>query len=160
MKKILTILALVTIAITSISAKSAQVQLNTSVSSTPVSYELYYNNDKIADNTTEYGIEISRSLTEGGDTQDFTIKASSNLNNNLGVSVEIIPESFKTTLNGSTEYNSNIIPSVNTSHSVSTLYAGINTDKLVNKFKLAWGGNQNLPAGDYVSNVTINYSIN
>jgi hypothetical protein len=160
MKKILTILALSLIAITSMSAKSAQVQLNTSVDSTPVSYELYYNNDKIEDNTTEYDIFISRSLTEGGQTQDFTIVASSNLNSDLSVNVEIKPEAFETTLNGSTPYKSNITPSVNQINSVSTLSAGLNKDKLVNKFNLSWGGNKELPAGDYVSNVTINYSIN
>ena len=159
MKKLLTILALVAITITSMSAKSANVQLNTEVDESPVAYELSYNNDKIEDGTEKYDIFVSRSLTEGGQTQDFTIYASSNMNKDLSVKVEIKPESFKTTLNGSEVSDSRITPQVNTINKESSLKAGLNKNKLVNKFNLSWGGNKELPAGEYVSNVKINYTI-
>ncbi len=160
MKKLFTILALVSIAMTSIVAKSAQVQLTTVISEVEATYELYYNNDKIDNLTTEYVIDIEDALSDGGATEDFTVLASSNKNDDMSVEVVVAPESFKTTLNEGTEdYDSEITPTVNTELAISTLTAGLHTDYLVNQFNLSWDGNDQLPAGDYVSNVTISYTI-
>jgi len=74
MKKLLTILTLSAIALTSVFAKSAQVQLVTNIAETPVSYELAYAGDIIADGIEEYNILVAP-LTENGQTRDFTVHA-------------------------------------------------------------------------------------
>ncbi len=163
MKKLLTILAaaiIVSVPVFAGSGKSADIQLVTEIEETAVSYQLAYEGDEIDNNTTDYEIDVA-ALTGNGSTGNFTVTASSNLNNDLTVKVNVVPESFVTTLNGGTEsYNSGITPDVNTIESVPTLFAGKHVGLLVNKFNLSWKGNANLPAGDYVSNVKITYSIN
>ncbi len=166
MKKLLTILATALIvstplfAMLSFTGQTADVQLKTNIAETPVSYELAYDGDVIKDQTTNYEIGVL-TLTKDGSTKDFTVIATSNLNDDLSVLVDVIPSTFQTTLNnGSDNYDSGIKPSVNTSKEVSTLTAGKHVDLLVNKFNLSWSGDEELPAGDYVSNVKIMYSIN
>lgn len=158
MKKLLTIITISLISVTSIFAKSAQVQLETTVEETPVSYELAYKNDVLADGIEEYSILVAP-LTQDGKTEDFTITASSNMNTDLAVDVRVHAHSFQTTLNNTTAYDSKIEPKVNTITSMSSLKAGNNTNVLVNKFNLSWEGNEDLPAGKYVSDVYIYYSI-
>ena len=159
MKKLLTILTLAAIAVTSMSAKSAQVQLNTSIEETPVSYELAYGSDVVADGIEEYSILVSP-LTEDGKTDFFTIKASSNMNKDLGVKVSVTPTSFQTTLNdGKDAFDSKITPRVNTTTNLSSISAGLHKNILVNQFNMTWSGNEELPAGNYVSNVKIEYTI-
>ncbi len=157
-KLLLTILTLSLISMTSIFAKSAQVQLETTVEETPVSYQLAYNNNVLADGVEDYSILVAP-LTENGKTEDFTITASSNMNNDLTVVVRVNAHSFQTTLNKNTPYDSKIEPKVNTISSISSLKAGNNNNVLVNKFNLSWNGNEDLPAGKYVSDVYIYYSI-
>ena len=159
MKKLLTILTLSAIAMTSMFAKSAQVQLVNTIEETPLSYELAYAGDILADGIEEYSILVAP-LTEDGKTEDFTVKSTSNLNSNLGVKVVVSPDSFRTTLNdGADAFNSKITPKVNTVSSLETITAGQHIDYLVNQFNLSWSGNDSLPAGDYVSNVKIEYTI-
>ena len=159
MKKLLTILTLSAIALTSVFAKSAQVQLVTNIAETPVSYELAYAGDIIADGIEEYNILVAP-LTENGQTQDFTVHATSNMNSDMAVSVNVSPETFKTTLNdGRDNFDSKILPQVNTINKLDTLTAGKHVSLLVNKFNLSWIGNSDLPAGDYESNVRIEYTI-
>jgi hypothetical protein len=159
MKKILTVLTITTIAMTSIFAKSAQVQLVNTIEETPVSYELAYAGDILADGIDEYSILVAP-LTENGETKDFTVKSTSNMNSDLGVEVVITPDSFRTTLNdGADNFNSEITPSVNTTVNLKTIAAGKHIALLVNQFNLSWNGNADLPAGDYVSNVKIEYTI-
>ncbi|MCY1152320.1 MAG: hypothetical protein OWP43_07855, partial [Sphaerochaetaceae bacterium] len=108
----------------------------------------------------KYDINIDAPLTEDGKTDTFTVYASSNKNSDMSVSVKVSPESFKTTLNNGTEaFDSKIIPSVNTYTSLETIAAGLHSNLLVNKFNMSWSGNEKLPAGDYVSNVKIEYTI-
>jgi len=158
-KLLLTILTLSLISMTSIFAKSAQVQLETTVEETPVSYQLAYNNNVLADGVEDYSILVAP-LTENGLTRNFTIHATSNMNRDMSVKVDVYPESFKTTLNNGREvFDSKITPSVNTFNKIDTLVAGKHDSLLVNEFNLSWRGNRSLPAGDYVSNVKIEYSI-
>ncbi|NCD06626.1 MAG: hypothetical protein EOL97_10930 [Spirochaetia bacterium] len=159
MKKLLTILTITAIAMTSLLSKSAEVQLVTNIEETPVSYQLAYNNDVLADGIEEYSILVAP-LTQNGETKDFTIHATSNMNSNMAVKVAVSPDTFRTTLNdGADAFDSGIKPEVNTSSSIDTLLAGKHVSLLVNKFNLSWKGNADLPAGDYVSNVKIEYSI-
>ena len=158
MKKLLTILTLSAIALTSVFAKSAEVQLVTAIDETPVSYELAYAGDILADGLEEYSILVSP-LTEDGKTQEFTVHATSNMNNDMSVSVDVKPESFITYLNGDELFDSEITPKVNTNSQIDILEAGKHVNLLVNEFFLSWSGNEDLPAGDYESNVRIEYSI-
>jgi len=159
MKKLLTIITIRAIALTSLVAKSAQVQLVNTIEETPVSYELAYAGDILADGIEEYSILVAP-LTEDGKTKDFTVHATSNQNSDMAIKVAVSPDSFRTTLNdGSEAFNSKITPSVNTSTQIDTLLAGKHVSLLVNQFNLSWSGDSDLPAGDYVSNVKIEYSI-
>jgi len=84
----------------------------------------------------------------------------SNMNSDMAVSVRVAPETFKTTLNdGRDNFDSKILPQVNTINKLDTLTAGKHVSLLVNKFNLSWSGNKELPAGDYESNVRIEYTI-
>jgi hypothetical protein len=163
MKKLLTILAaaiIVSVPVFAGTGKSADVQLVTEIEETAVSYQLAYEGTVIEDQTTDKDIAVAP-ITADGSTGNFTVIASSNLNNDLTVTVNVLPESFVTTLNGGTEnFDSKITPKVNTDTKINILTAGKHVDLLVNKFNLSWKGNANLPAGDYVSNVKITYSIN
>ncbi|MGD1819845.1 MAG: hypothetical protein ACPKOI_08215 [Pleomorphochaeta sp.] len=163
MKKLLTILAaaiIVSVPVFAGTGKSADVQLVTEIEETAVSYQLAYEGTVIADQTTDKDIAVAP-ITADGSTGNFTVIASSNLNNDLTVTVNVVPESFVTTLNGGTEnFDSKITPKVNTDTKINILTAGKHVDLLVNKFNLSWKGNADLPAGDYVSNVKITYSIN
>jgi hypothetical protein len=90
----------------------------------------------------------------------FRVHASSNMNSDLSVKVKVKPESFKTTLNsGDDKVDSKITPEVKQGDFLDILKAGLNKNVLVNEFLLQWNGDADLPAGDYVSNVRIEYTI-
>ncbi len=164
MKKLLTILTITLVTTASIFAmgpsrpyKSAEIQLNTTIDEYPVEYQLYYNNVAIEDGGYKE-IEVNP-LTEGDSTEDFTIRSNSNMNNDLQVEVTVEPTSFKTVLNGDEVFDSEITPRVGWKRQINTITAGKHMDYLIYVFDLAWVGNENLPAGDYVSDVNIEYTI-
>ena len=158
MKKLLTVLTITAIAMTSIFAKSAQVQLVNTIDETPLTYVLAYGDTEIKDGTEDFKIVVAP-LTQDGHTELFTVRSNSNLNRDLGVKVVVSPSSFMTTLNGDDDYDSEIVPAVNTKVKVDSISAGQNLNLLVNSFNLSWKGDDTLPAGDYVSNVKIEYTI-
>ena len=161
MKKLLTVFALSTIFICSAFTKSATIQLNTSIEGFSVQYFLYYNSNLLEDGSSVNEIEISQPLTQNGTTNPFTIQATSNMNYDLSIDVGVYPLSFKTTQNNeSTTYDSNIIPSVSTLYNLETIPAGYFEDQVVYAFVLSWNGDSSLPAGSYVSEVNIEYTIN
>lgn len=160
MKKTLTIITLFTLVIASVFAKSIDVDLNSKINETEVTYKLVYNDNIIEDGTTSYDINILSPLTERGNTNPFLIYATSNMNKNLAIEVNVKPESFKTTINnGSKVVDSNIVPSVWTPFSYRYLPAGKNSDIIIHVFILLWNGDPSLVAGNYISNVKIEYSI-
>ncbi len=158
MKKSILLTLISIISLTSIFAKSAKVQLVTNVEETNVLYNLYYGSEKIEDNNTPYVISVAP-LTSNGETDSFSVYASGNKNSDMIVNVEINSEYFKTTINGNSEYVTDIKPSVNTTVEKNIFPAGNNTNYLVNQFFLSWIGDSDLPAGDYKSDVKIEYSI-
>lgn len=159
MKKLLTILTISAIAMASLLAKSADVQLTTTIDETEVTYELSYVNEVLVDGIKEYKIAVAP-LTEDGKTDFFSVYANSNMNKDLSVSVKVFPDKFRTSLNnGQNPYNSQITPEVKYDTVINTILAGKHTNYLVNKFYLSWKGDANLPAGDYVSDVRIEYTI-
>jgi hypothetical protein len=158
MKRITTLLIFITFAITSIFAKTAQTQLNTSVDIVPLSYTLYYGQSELENGVEGYTI-YTQSLAQANETEAFSLYATSNLNEDQSIVVKVHPHSFKTKLNGTTEYDSKIEPQAKTIEKLDVLTAGKHDNLLVNKFVLTWGGKSDLPAGDYISNVYIYYSI-
>jgi len=167
MKKLLSILILSVFTITSLFAvvsnpnngKSAQVQLITAIDETEVTYELSYVDEVLVDGIKEYKINVAP-LTENGKTDFFSVHATSNMNSDLSVSVKVFPDKFRTSLNnGQKPYNSQITPEVKYDTVINTITAGKHTNYLVNKFYLSWNGKSDLPAGDYVSDVRIEYSV-
>jgi len=163
MKKLLTLITLSAIAMSSMfavvaSGKSATIQLNTSVPSTSVTYDLYYHNDVI-DSGSTYDITVA-DLTEDSNTDTFSVKATSNLNSDLGVEVTVTPSSFTTTINdGDETVDSGITPEEHLVSSSPYLYAGPNDSVTVYSFYLEWEGNSSLTAGEYTSTITVEYAV-
>ncbi len=158
MKKILILIIVFTFTISSIYSKASDVSLVATIPETEVSYNLFYEDDLIADKTKEYEILVAP-LTENGQTGDFTIKVNSNLNKNKSVKIVINPQKFKKTKNSKGVNNTQIRPDVSYKINNGILYAGLNTNIVVTKFFLYWSGDPNLPSGEYESNVIIEYKI-
>ena len=108
MKKLLTILALTVITMTSIFANSTQVQLKTDVPELLASFVLKYDGKEITGDKNEFVME--KKLSEAGQTQDFIINVSSNYNKDKIVDVAITPGDFILQRNNQ---SSNIKPTVN-----------------------------------------------
>ncbi len=161
MKRTITLLITLILTTTSIFAASANINLKNTIEETSVVYKLFYNNDMIDNEEKSYEINILQPLTEGGNTNPFLIYASSNMNKDLSINVNVVPDSFKTTINNKSKIiNSNITPTVFSPLTYDTLSAGKHENEIVYVFILSWDGNKDLVAGDYVSNVNIEYSIN
>lgn len=162
MKKILTILFILTVALGSLSAKTAQIELITNVDSVNPEYVLKYAGNEISGTVDNpYVINIQRSLSDRGETNDFEIYLNkSNMPYDLAVEISIDATEFTTTVNNK-QVSSGITPSVQTiNDKVATIKAGLVINKLLYKFKLSWIGKSDLTAGTYTSDVTINYTVN
>ncbi len=150
-------------AISSISvySSSIDINLNTNVPSTYATYNLYYQEELIANETTDFSIETT-SITESGQTESFSIVATSNLNSKRTIFIEIITNPFYNISNTSLseeQANSKIQPEAIFISKDYILEPGYNKDKKVSEFYLQWNGNSNLDSGDYQSNVIINYYL-
>ena len=164
MKKTVLILLMAAIALSSLFAKSAEVQLNSNIDEAPLVYKLYRELEtkeliEITDET-PYVVSEINPLTTNTMITDFIIIANSNSNSDKSISVTITPGTFKTYLNEDEEYDTEITPIINVNGSSdSILPAGLNTDKEVYRFNIFVNGKPNLPAGDYVSIVNVEYKI-
>ena len=136
-------------------------------------YALYYGLEKEEIKNNETKIVVN-SLTKSGKTDLFSlVLIKSNMNKELKVDVAVKPSEFTTTLNKgkryAKEFFSGITPSVNyiliSGSSLEseryhyTIESGIHTNLTVAQFNLDWPGDPDLPAGEYVSDITIDYSI-
>ena len=157
MKKLLTILAVATISMTSFFANSTQIQLKTNVPEVIASFVLQYNGNTITGENNE--IATNQLLSTAGQTKDFTINSSSNYNIEKIVVVSITPDAFILQRNNK---SSEITPEVNWIHNtVTRIPAGVQNNFLISKFNLKWDGSSkatSLDAGTYVSNVKIEYT--
>jgi len=157
MKKLFSLLFISIFIISNIFAKSAQVELITNIPDTEITYQLYYNDELLAEN--EQKVISVNPLTEDGETLDFTILATYNKRKGDTLSVTITPTSFKATV-GSSVYDSEITPNVIYDSSNKTkLDSGRHVDKKIFGFHFEWEGDENLPAGNYASDIAINYTI-
>lgn len=162
MKKLISLIFIILFASIFLFAKSSEVSLNTSIDETPLTYELYRNVDNnltlIEDGET-YIIDDINPLYTNTMITDFTVRVNSNLNSSKNVKVSIVPGTFKTILNDSEVYDSNLTPKINTIINRPVVEAGVNTNKEVYRFNIFVGGKKNLPAGTYVCNVNVEYLI-
>lgn len=158
--KLLTILTISAIFTAALFAKEATVQLTNTVDAINFTYDLYYQDELIVADTTKT-IAVG-SITSDDLTNKFKILASGNQNSNKTVTVTIDPGYFKTKLNGSETYNytSTVLPQViKDDNLILTLTPGLHEDVKVFGFYLKWTGDPNLPAGDYVSDISVEYTI-
>ncbi len=162
MKKIISLIFIITFSSIFLFAKSAEVKLNTSIDEIPLTYGLYRNIDNnltlIEDGET-YIIDDLNPLFTNTMITDFTIRVNSNLNSSKNVKVNVTPGTFKTVLNNSEVYDSKLTPKINTIINRPVVEAGINKNKEVYRFNIFVVGRNNLPAGIYVCNVDVEYTI-
>jgi len=181
MKKLLTILALATLTITSTFAvvanpsttDSRDVKINGYVSKTSYSFSLAYNDTDLSAGST---IADTFDLSKVSNTDNFIVKRTSgNLNDDLALSISIEAGPFIGEFNGTETYNTELEPQVNLvngNYTYSNDYtkgnlggmqviipAGSNlTSANLAEFYLTINGNSSIPAGSFVSTVIVDYT--
>ena len=143
-------------------AKSANLNLTSTIKETPLTYNLYRKTDNVLTLIKEdsiYTVDNINPLTTNTMITDFSIIVNSNLNSSRSIKVKVTPSSFKTVLNGTRSFDSGITPVINTIINRKVVEAGLNTDKEVYRFNIFIGGKPNLPAGEYTSIVNVDYLI-
>ncbi len=162
MKKIIILSFMILVASFFASAKNNDITLDSSITEVPLEYELYRKIDDgltLIENESVYTIDNLNPLTTNTMITDFTIRVNSNLNSSKNVNVTVSPSTFKTILNNDQIYDSNIKPIINTIIDRKTVQAGLNTNKEVYRFNIFVCGKKNLPAGKYICNVNVQYTI-
>jgi hypothetical protein len=142
-------------------ASSIDINLNTAVPSIFATYNLYYQDELITNDSADFEIETNP-ITEDGHTESFYIIATSNLNLEKIISIKIITTPFyniSNTSNNGEQKSSNIQPETIFVTRDYILEPGYNNEKTIAEFYLQWNGKSNLDSGDYQSNVIINYSL-
>ena len=176
MKKLLTILAIAAIAMTSTfaavtsfdgSAEKApemNVTLKSSLAQTNYDLSLLYgDNDFTTDG--EYTID-GLDLTAKGKTAEFNVMISKgNLNKTITFVTEITEKPFVGKVDGEDHETNNNLSVINTKGENQTSYsskikAGPQESQSVATFLFNWDADTKLPAGDYVTTNTISISVN
>lgn len=162
MRRILVMVIFTIVSITSLFSRENNVSLNTSIDEAPLEYELYRkldNNLTLIEDGSVYIIDNLNDLSTNTMITDFTIRVNSNLNSSKSVNVNITPGTFKTFLNDTQVYDSKIKPIINTIINRKVVNPGLNVNKEVYRFNIFVCGRKNLPAGKYICNVNVEYSI-
>lgn len=183
MKKLLTIALISLIALaSSFAAQQGSVDKNLNVTiNASVAFDQYDLNISYADvDLTDSELVLNDSSYVLNNTSAITTKAfdvhtdKGNQNMDMALTVVVTPSSFKGLVNGK-NVNTGIIPSVvKTAESAgdytldtiggarisNIITAGPNPAMSLANFSLRWVGNETVAAGDYSSNVTINYTLN
>ncbi len=168
MKKILTILAIATIAITSTFAAVAgagSVTLNSTLSETPYVLSLLYGSENFTSSALKTVDNID--LTAAGTSEHITVKLDAgNLNNDVTYTTTVTELPFTGTVNGETYTTANTL-TVNAasddSHKTSytaLVEAGPNASQSVAEFYFSWTADTALPAGSFSTTNTISISVN
>ena len=185
MKKVITALFITTIFINT-ALIAGIVNITNSVETEPLTLSIVYDNDsnKVLNEsnsnldliyTSSYLNEVDAKTTE-----NFYIKASGNIPTSQNVNLNILCDQFVRYVDNVATTESGIYPSVlytsdddsNTtalandssndhSYTIDDIVAPTNVilnNTKLGSFKLTWGGNESLVAGDYVSTVTFNIS--
>lgn len=142
-------------------SSSIDINLNTNVPTTFATYNLYYQDELITNDSANFEIETNP-ISEDGHTESFYIIATSNLNLEKIISLKIVTNPFyniSNTSNDREQESSNVQPETIFVTRDYILEPGYNNEKTVAEFYFQWNGKSNLDSGDYQSNVVINYSI-
>ncbi|MCY1151706.1 MAG: hypothetical protein OWP43_04695 [Sphaerochaetaceae bacterium] len=160
-RRILSLLIWATLGSIFLYSSSIDINLNTNVPTTFATYNLYYQDELVTNDSADFEIETNP-ISEDGNTESFYIIATSNLNSEKIISLKIVTNPFYKISNISSngkQTSSKVQPVVIFISKDYLLEPGYNKDKTVAQFYLKWIGKSNLDSGDYQSNVIINYSI-
>ncbi len=175
MKKLLTIITLAALTITATFATTdnRDIKINGAVKASNYEFALSYDGTSLND---ESVLSDSFDLSTVSTTKDFIVqRTSGNLNDDLGVTVTVDAGSFIGEFNGEENYDTDLYPQVNI---VKTGYTyrdaktegnagkfGVIIDAGANlkaadlaAFNLTINGDSSIPAGDFVSTVSIAYT--
>jgi hypothetical protein len=177
MKKLLTILALAALTITATfaSTENRNIDINGNVKVTNYEFALSYDGNSLTDGST---LTDSYDLSTVSNTQNFIVQRTvGNLNDDLNLDVAIEAGAFIGEFNGDAEYNTGLIPQVNlVSKGYSYSASSVSDDFIAAKlsvvipaganlsvadlaaFNLAIKGNSSIPAGDFVSTISVAYT--
>ncbi len=168
MKKLLTILATLTILTASLFAASndtANIKIKGNVDKTAYSLNLAYGAEK---NTAEvigsedYVIQNTDNedfdLTINGSTLSFFVSLNGNENSVPSINVSVTPGNFNPTSEGTFKPSDTVAVEEYAVENF-TMAAGIHHNDTVRSFSLRWNGNSELTAGKYQSDVTVAYTV-
>lgn len=169
MKKLLSFIIL-SITICSLSFASNNVKINGEIKDDAYSLSLYYQTNPTSNtftgNLTNYNIYNNEgkafNLKEDGATNKFLFVLSGNQNKVAVLKITVKPEPFKPVKTANTTYKET--DQVDVKYTLKYLKEssdlhGFFLIEPVAELKLNWKGNDKLTAGNYISNVTIEYSI-
>lgn len=168
MKKLITILAIAAIAVTSTFAEVANtssVTLNSTLSEKPYNISLYYGETQ---NFTTSALKLVENLdiTKAGNTDFINVEINAgNLNKTITYTTEITENAFIGLVDGVTyTVDNNLIvrdaTGANKTSYKTTVPAGPNDEQKVATFDFHWDAAENLPAGHYSTTNTISVSVN
>jgi len=173
MKKIIAIAVIAIVSLAGVFAaagSSAAVRLNGKVDETAYTPSLYYVvSDGKAESvgTSLYDIADGDSrwdLTKDGETNDFIVKVTGNMNTDKVLTVSVRPNYFTGSVNDK-KYVTGVIPALVASGAdgnafTATVAAGKRAATDIAHFSFSWTGDKDLPAADYTSEIAITYSVN
>jgi hypothetical protein len=182
MKKIITILAIVTLAVASAFSATTNISFNGIKDKAPemnvtlksklkqTSYDLFiiYGSDSSANDFTdaEQLIIGDLNLGEEGTTDVFNIKIfKGNLNTSITFVTEITVNPFIAQVDGNEYATNNNLSVININDENQTTFsspvkAGPNAKQTITTFKFHWDADKEIPAGDYISTNSISISVN
>jgi len=165
MKKLLTVLAIAAITITStFAATTGSVTLNSTLNPTAYSLSMYYG----AQNFTSTGLKTvdNLDLTSAGTTDAISVKLSGgNLNETVIYTTTVTENQFTGEVDGATYTTDNNLTVINTTDGTNqteytaTVGAGPNDAQDIAVFKFNWDADTSLPAGSYSTTNTISISV-
>jgi len=188
MKKILALLLIASLALTSVIADDTSndsdrnITINGAVSEESYDFSIYFKSEAglIKIDSNEYTIDTTYDLSESRTaTKVFRLKRSAgNLNNDLKLDINLLPSEFVGTVNGKSGYRTGVTPTIKlftndtlvelesqVKHSDGSTSAEIiipagrnKNEKLVLGFRFKMAGDSQLPAGNYTSNVIFSYT--
>ncbi len=158
MNKKFYIIIMIILSMNALFANKKEVKLITTITPTDIKYGLYYQTTEIENKTKKFEIRTTP-LTENGKTDSFYIVATSNLNSDKALKIKINPGEFKKVKAKQAVSNTKIRPVAIFVFTNNILKAGTHNNEKIAEFYLKWNGNPKLAAGEYLSNVKINYSI-
>jgi hypothetical protein len=165
MKKLLTVLAIAAIAITStFAATTGSVTLNSILNPTSYSLSMYYGSE----NFTSSGLKTvdNLDLTAAGTTDEISVKLTGgNLNETVTYTTTVTENQFTGEVDGETYTTNNNLTVINTTDGeqqttyTAVVGAGPNDAQDIAVFMFDWDADTSLPAGSYSTTNTISITV-